>query len=99
MKKAKNSIFYYLFVDNDLFVLQEKSLITLNSHLFCNYNVMFSLFDQFSLIIEYGKTEIFHFSKIYEVFNPSLLNLSTLEGSILHSKKHGIILDLSSIEN
>jgi len=40
----------------------------------------------FNLIIEYGKTEIFHFSRSHSLFEPSLLDLTMLGGPILHPK-------------
>ena len=36
--------------------------------------------------MEYGKMEVFHFSRLHKVFDPSLLDLSALEGPILHSR-------------
>ena len=48
------SLFFYVF---------EKSLEKINLFLFCSYNIVSSLLDQFSLIIEHGKTEVFHFSR------------------------------------
>jgi len=47
---------------------------------------MFSLLEQSSLVIEHGKTEVFHFSRAYKVFNPPTLDLSILGDSILHPK-------------
>ena len=41
----------------------------------------------FYIVIEHEKTEIFYFFKIHRIFNPPLLDLSTLGGSILHSKE------------
>ena len=40
----------------------------------------------FSLIMEHSKTEVFHFSRLHEVFNPSLLNLTVIRGPILLPK-------------
>lgn len=71
------------FVDDSLFVAQSKSLTILNSFLFCSYNIISSLLEKFGLILEYGKTEIFHFSRSQEVLNPPPLDLSMLEGSSL----------------
>jgi len=85
-KSLKIPVLFVFFVDNGLFVLQEKTLDKLKSLLFYSYNVMFSLLDQFSLIIEHGKTEFFHFSKSYRIFNPFFLDLSHFGGFILHSK-------------
>ena len=55
------------------------------------------LLRQFKLFIEHGKTEVFHFSKLQEVFNPPSLDLSILEEPVLYSKKNwqylGFIFD------
>jgi len=53
---------------------------------FCSYNVVSSILDKFSLILEYGKTEVFHFSRAQEVFNPSSLDLSAIGDPILKPK-------------
>ena len=39
------------------------------------------------LIVKYGKTDIFHFSRAHRVFNPPSLNLSALESPILLPKE------------
>jgi len=55
------------------------------------------LLDQFSLVIEHEKTEVFHFSRSYSIFNPSPLDLSLLRGPVLQPKKNwkylGFIFD------
>jgi len=69
-KRAKNlkiPVSFISFVDNNLFISQEKSLEKSNSYLFCNYNIISSLLKQFGLIIEHKKTEIFHFSRLYSL--------------------------------
>jgi len=89
-KRAKNldiPVSLISFVNDSLFVLQEKSLEKSNSHLFYSYNVISFLLEHFGLVIEYGKTEFFHFSRSQRVFNPSLLDLNILRGSILYSKE------------
>ena len=60
------------FVDDGLFILQNKSISFSNANLFYSYNIISSLLTKFELVIEHGKTEVFHFSKSYEVFLPSL---------------------------
>ena len=88
-KRAKNlkiPVLFLSFIDNGLFILQEKFFKKTNSLHFCSCNIIFSLFEQFGLIIEYGKTEIFHFSRLYNIFNLPPLNLSHTGGPILHSK-------------
>ena len=74
------------FIDDGLFISQNKSLVTSNSHLFCNYNVMTKLLNKFGLIIEHSKTKIFHFNKSHGLFNLPPLNLSSIGGSILVPK-------------
>ena len=53
---------------------------------------------QFGLVIEHGKTEIFHFSRLQEVFNPLSLDFSILRGLVLHPKENwqylGFIFDI-----
>jgi len=61
-------------VENSLFISQGKSLVISNSYIFCS-------------VIEHEKTENFHFFRVHRILNPPLLNLSTLGGSILHSKE------------
>jgi len=41
---------------------------------------------KFGLIVEHGKTEVFHFSRSHGAFNSLLLNLTTLGGPILLPK-------------
>jgi len=74
------------FVDDRLFISQEKSFIKTNANLFCCYNIMSLLLNQFGLIVEHEKTEIFHFSKSYRIFNPLVLDLSQISGPILQHK-------------
>jgi len=57
-----------------------------NSNLFCSYHVILSLFKKFELIMEYGKMEIFHFSRLHEAFEPLPLDFMLLEGPILWLK-------------
>ena len=63
LKNLKIPISVISFIDDSLFISQDKSLEVSNTHLFCSYNVMSNLLDKFSLIIEHLKTEIFHFSR------------------------------------
>jgi len=81
LKNLKIPVSFISFVDNSLFVSQEKSLEKSISHLFCSYNVISFLLDQFSLVIKHEKTEIFHFSRVHKVFDLPL-DLSTLGSSI-----------------
>ena len=55
-KRAKNSsifISFLSFVDNGLFISQEKFFVKTNALLFCSYNIISSLFSQFRLIIKH----------------------------------------------
>ena len=45
------------------------------------------LLEQFRLVIEHEKTEVFHFSRSHRAFNPPLLDLSILGGLVLCPKK------------
>ena len=66
------------FVDNGLFIVQNKSISIFNSHLFCSYNILSKLLGSFGLIIKHSKTEIFHFNRSHGPFNPPPLDLSPL---------------------
>ena len=81
------------FVNDGLIIAQNKSLDISNSHLFCSYNVLFKLLDSFGLVIEHSKTEIFHFSRSQDFFNPLPLDLSPLGGPILQPKDTWKYLD------
>ena len=88
-KRAKNlsiSVSFLLFVNNGLFVSQEKIYKKSNANLFCSYNIISSLFNQFGLVIEHNKSEVFHFSRSTNNINPPLLYLSPVGGTILRSK-------------
>ena len=74
------------FVDNGLFIIQDKFFFSSNLHLFCGYNILSKLLDSFGLIIEYSKTEVFHFSRAQGIFNLPPLDLSLLRGPILWPK-------------
>ena len=63
-KRAKNlkiPVLFLCFIDNRLFISQEKSLEKTNSHLFHSYNIIYSLLEQFRLVIEYEKSEVLFF--------------------------------------
>jgi len=57
-KNLKIPISFLSFVNNGLFISQEKSFEKSNSIL---YNIIFSLLKQFRLVIKHEKSEIFHF--------------------------------------
>jgi len=73
-------------VDDGLFISQEKSFEKSNTFLFCSYNIIFSLFDQFGLIVKYEKSEIFYFSRLIKNFKLFSLDLTSLEDPILWLK-------------
>jgi len=74
------------FVDNGLFIVQNKSFSISNSLLFCGYNILSNLLNSFGLIIEHSKTEIFHFNRSHGPFNPPPLDLTPIGGQILRPK-------------
>ena len=80
------AVFFLSFIDDGLFISQVKLLEKTNSFLFCSYNVISSFLDQFGLVIKYGKTEAFHFSRSQGTFNPPPLDLLTLGDLILSPK-------------
>jgi len=86
LKNLKIPISILFFVDNGLFISQNKSISVSNANLFYSYNIISSLFTRFSFVVEYEKTEIFHFSRSHGSFNLPLLDLTPFGGSILLSK-------------
>ena len=86
IKNLKISISILSFVDDGLFITQHKSISVSNTNLYCNYNVIFTLFMRFGLVVEHGKTKVFHFSRLHGAFNPPSLYLTLLGGSTLLSK-------------
>jgi len=83
LKNLKIPILILSFVDDGFFISQHKSISVSNANLYYSYNVISTLFTEFRLIIEYGKTEVFYFSRLHNVFNPPLLDLTSLKGFIL----------------
>ena len=86
LKNLKIPISFLSFVDNGLFISQHKSIQVLNVNLFCSYNIVSTLLTKFSLVVEHGKSEVFHFSRLHGNFNPPPLNLSPLRGPTLLPK-------------
>ena len=86
LKNLNISVSIISFVDDGLFISQNKSLDISNSHLFCSHNVMTKLLERFSFIVEYSKTKVFHFNRSQGSFNPPPLNLSSIGGSVLNPK-------------
>ena len=85
LKILKIPISIISFVDNGLFISQNKSISHSNANLFCNYNIISSLLMKFELVVEYGKTEVFHFSRSHKAFNP-LLDLIHIGDPVLLPK-------------
>ena len=63
LKNLKIPVSILSFVDNGLFISQKKSIHTLNTNIFCSYNIVSNILTKFSLIVKHGKTEVFHFSR------------------------------------
>ena len=87
LKILKIPISILSFVDNGLFISQNKSISHSNANLFCSYNIILSLLMKCGLVVEHGKPDIFHFSRSHGAFNPPPLDLSTLGSSILLPKE------------
>ena len=75
------------FIEDGLFISQNKSISHSNTNLFCSYNVISSILLKYSLIIEYKKTNVFHFTRFHGTFNPSSLNLIPIGGPSLLLKE------------
>jgi len=86
LKNIKISVSMLYFIDNGLLVAQNKSISFSNSLLFCSYNIVSDLLSKFSLLVEYSKTKVFHFSRLHRQFNPPL-DLSPLGDPILYPKE------------
>jgi len=86
LKNLKIPISILSFMDDGLIIAQNKSIYILNAHLFYSYNILSKLLINFSLVIEHGKTEVFHFKRSHGIFNPLPPNLSSLGSLSLHPK-------------
>jgi len=80
-KRTKNllsniSVSTLSFVNDGLIISQGKGYKKSNAKLFCSYSIIFK---QFGLIIEYNKSEVFHFSRAIKNFNLPSLDLGPLE--------------------
>jgi len=87
LKILKIPISMISFVENGLFVSQSKSILHLNTNHFCSYNVILFILLKYSLIIEYGKTDVFHFTRSYGTYNPPPLDLTPIGSPLLLLKK------------
>ena len=76
-KNIKIPVSILFFVDDGLFISQNKSMVVLNSNIFYSYHIMTSLLEKFSLVVEHRKTKVFHFSRLH-TFDLLLLDLTTL---------------------
>ena len=74
------------FIDDGLLITQSKFFESSNSCLYCSYNVSLNLLTKFGLLVKHSKTEVFHFSRLWGVFNPPPLDLSPLGGPNLFPK-------------
>ena len=83
LKILKIPISILLFVDNSLFISQNKLLLISNINIFCSYNIILFLLTKFGLIIEHSKTEVFYFSRLQRAFNSPSLDLTSIRGLIL----------------
>ena len=86
LKNLKIPVSTLSFVDDGLFISQNKSLTISNWNIFCSYYIMTSLLEKFGLIIKHKKTEVFYFSRSHSSFDLLLLDLTVLGGPILCPK-------------
>ena len=63
LKNLKISVSILSFIDDGLFIAQNKSLTGSNSNIFCSYNIISSILDKFGFVLEHGKIEVFYFSR------------------------------------
>ena len=73
-------------MDNSLFIPQEKNYEKSNVNLFDSYNIILSLFKQFSLVIKHDKSEVLHFLRLTKNVYLSPLDLRLLGNSLLQPK-------------
>jgi len=93
LKILKIPISMISFVDDGLFVSQSKSILYLNTNLFCSYNIISFILSKYGLIIEHGKTDAFHFTRSHENYNPPPLNLTSIGSPLLLPKETWRYLD------
>ena len=90
-KRSKNltipiSISTLSFVDNGLFISQEKNFKKMNTTLFTCFNMLSSILQNFGLAIKHNKTKVFHFTQATKNADPLPLNLFLLGGPVLRPK-------------
>jgi len=86
LKNLKIPILILSFMDDGFFIAQHKFISISNANLYCSYSVISTLLMRFGLVVEHGKTKVFHFSRSHEVFNPLPLDLTPLGDSTLLPK-------------
>ena len=99
LKNLKIPVSILSFVDDGLFISQNKSIHVSNANLCCSYNIISNLLTKFSLVMEYGKTEVFHFSGSEENLIPLQWILLQLEALSFILMNPGDIWDFTSITN
>ena len=67
LKIIKIPIFIISFINDSLFISQNKSISLSNANLFCSYNVISFFLMKFRLVIEHGKTKVFYFSRLHSL--------------------------------
>ena len=82
LKILKIPISVLSFINNRLFISQNKLLSISNTNLFYSCNVILSLLMRFDLIMKHSKIEVFYFSRLHRAFNPPPLDLTSLSGPI-----------------
>ena len=85
-KNLNISVSIILFVDDGLFISQDKSPVSSNSCLFYSYNIMTKLLNKFGLIVEHLKTEVFYFNRSHGFLNLLSLDLFSIGSPILVPK-------------
>jgi len=75
------------FIDDSFLISQGKTYNTTLPELYSSYRVVIDLMVCFGLVMEYDKSEIFHFSKIYNNLNLEL-DLSAISTPTLKPKTY-----------
>ena len=99
VKNLKIPILFISFIDDGLFISQEKSFEKTNSHFFCSYSIISILHKQFGLVIKHGKTEVFTFLDHIVSLILILWTLATLGVLSFDLKIHEDILGLFLTES
>ena len=86
LKNLKIPVSILSFVNDGLFIAQNKFLTVSNFNFSCSYNIVSFILDRFSFILEHSKMEVFYFSRAQRAFNPFPLDLLDISGPILKPK-------------